>query len=508
MRNAQRTLEGSSSSSKIAGFAEVVERIIEVKEGIWSILVGTIVKEMDPKRRPRVNSSYGSCDAQSFLFPPGNVTGEAPVQESLRSHLFDSEKGDVLHLEDSSGRVEIVPMAIGEGEEEEQIFALDPNKVATGVVAAVIGKVCAENGVMHVHSVHFAGPPSGTLKSNSTCRKQMPEEPTLLLISGLGFGADCPTDISSGGSLALRREMLLEYLTHPRVGNGAFICRMIVAGGGVASSRQPEMGIGKVSHGGKTTKGNNFDAHGKSKGVNAAKSSKLAESLRDLDTFYSEVLSSGIPVDYIPGWHDPTNANWPQRPIHSCLLPHSCSFVDLFGRSTNPYEGIFSVGEDESAKMRVLGSDGLNVADLRRFLAMSSHSKMEHGLDGNNGTNGESAPVEETSSMDALHQSFRYGHMAPTGPDSLPTFPSSESDPFVMQTRPDIYFAGNCEKFEARLVDADGDEVDEVNAMAVDGEQSVSRLVCIPSFAECGEVVLVKLNTLECEVVSFRDVGA
>mmetsp|Transcript_18437 Transcript_18437/g.36618 ORF Transcript_18437/g.36618 Transcript_18437/m.36618 type:complete len:581 (+) Transcript_18437:105-1847(+) len=505
--NAQRTLDVSSSSSENVGSAEVVEQIIEVKEGVWSVLVGTIVKEMDPKRRPLVNSSYGSCDTQSFLFPSVNGSDKEPAQESLRSYLFDSEKGDVLHLEDSSGRVEIAPMEIGDDREEHN-FALDPNRVATGVVAAVIGKVSVEKGVMYVHSVHFAGPPVDALKLDRASNKQTSHEPTLLIISGLGCGADSPTDVSSGGSLALRREMLLEYLTQPKIGNGASFCRMIVAGGGVASPNQLERGNGEISNGGKTTKGNSHDDSGKSKSVNASRSSKLAESLRDLDIFFSEVLSSGIPVDYIPGWHDPTNANWPQRPIHSCLLPHSCSFVDLFGRSTNPFEGILSVGDDENANMRVLGSDGLNIADLRRFLAMSSSSKIEQN---NNVTNGDSTSVEGTSSMDALHQTFRYGHMAPTGPDSLPTFPSSESDPFVMQTRPGIYFAGNCEKFETRLVDVNGDEVDEVdeaNAMAVEGEQPVTRLVCVPRFAESGEVVLVKLNTLECEVVSFCDVRA
>ena len=39
---------------------------------------------------------------------------------------------------------------------------------------------------------------------------------------------------------------------------------------------------------------------------------RVASSLRELDLFLSELLASGIPVDYVPGWHDPTNASWPQ----------------------------------------------------------------------------------------------------------------------------------------------------------------------------------------------------
>lgn len=108
------------------------------------------------------------------------------------------------------------------------------------------------------------------------------------------------------------------------------------------------------------------------------------------------------------------------------------------------------------------------------------------------------------SSMDALNRTLVYGHVAPTGPDSLPTFPSSDTDPFVLTSRPDVYFAGNCEEFETRLVDGRGVEINDMPPK--DGSyHTVTRLVCIPSFALTGEVVLVKLRTLECEVLSFND---
>eukprot|EP00984_Skeletonema_dohrnii_P023025 scaffold12157_cov78-Skeletonema_dohrnii-CCMP3373.AAC.1 len=52
IQNAQQSLKDDGVDA-----ADVVERIIEVKEGALSILVGTIVKEMDPKRRPPVKST-------------------------------------------------------------------------------------------------------------------------------------------------------------------------------------------------------------------------------------------------------------------------------------------------------------------------------------------------------------------------------------------------------------------------------------------------------------------
>jgi len=151
--------------------------------------------------------------------------------------------------------------------------------------------------------------------------------------------------------------------------------------------------------------------------------------------------------------------------------------------------------------VKVLGSDGLNIADLRRFLTTStSETGMKDGEEGE----ATSDIVSASSCIDALNQTLNYGHIAPTGPDSLPTFPSSESDPFVLNTRPTVYFVGNCDEFETRLVDSNGDKIDKGAGKSDDGKD-VTRLVCVPSFALTGEVVMVKLKSLECEVLSFND---
>ena len=457
---------------------EVVDRIIGVKEGKLSILVGTIVKEMDPKRRPNVAAAYNDKDTCSFLFPEGMLADKVEgAQESLKSYLFDSKKGDVLHLEDESGRVELCADGGCEnGMDIDNVDGLDAHNVCTGVVAAVIGQVSADKGIMYVKSIHFAGAPSNDEskstedKFGSIVDEEQNGDPMMLLVSGLACGTDSPSDNQTGGSLALRREMLLEYLTNSKLGNGASVSRVVVAGGGIAPK-------------------SNAQADKENSNTNGSKSKKvkhettpMALSLRELDLYFSEILSSGIPVDYIPGWHDPTNANWPQRPIHSCLLPNSCSFVDLFQRSTNPYESVLG-GE------RVLGSDGLNVADLRRYLT--------DGV-----KNGDDEEVVAVSSIEALKQTLKYGHIAPTGPDSLPMFPSSECDPFILSRRPAVYFSGNSDKFETRLVSRYGEEVEN----GVDSKNS-TRLVCVPSFALTGEAVLVNLKTLDCEVISFNDVG-
>lgn len=477
----------------------VADKIIEVKEGVWSILVGTIVKEMDPKRRPPVESKYNNAtDAQTFLFPSDDGSRIKQI-ESLRSYLFDSKKGDVLHLEDESGRVELTP--------EEEVTdamsasknsnALDPNNVATGVVSAVVGKICATKGIFQVRSIHFASLPLPDVTTSRALNnddmqtvEELEEEPILLLVSGLGCGSDSPSDCETGASLALRREMLLEYLTDPILSNGASVCRVIIAGGGVSAYAKSLSDDGSRGSEKENNRKNCNNVAKLKSSKTSDSDSHMVYSLRDLDLYISELLSSGIPVDYIPGWHDPTNANWPQRPLHSCLLPLSCTFVDLFSRCTNPYEGNL---EHRDSSVRVLGSDGLNVADLRRFLAKRDSKEVEEDNDST-----------VLSCIDTLHQTLKFGHMAPTGPDSLPTFPSFESDPFVLNYRPDVYFVGNCDKFETRLVDVDGNEINE-NCDDLVAGKCATRLVCVPSFALTGEVVLIKLNSLECEVVSFND---
>ncbi|KAL7491879.1 hypothetical protein ACHAWT_005086 [Skeletonema menzelii] len=476
IQNAQQALKDDDN---VDADADVVERIIEVKEGALSILVGTIVKEMDPKRRPPVKATYTDASAQTFLFPSEDKKAEK--QEPLRSFMFDKEKGDALHLEDESGRVELTSDADG-GDEANNANSLDPNKVATGVVAAVVGKVDSGTGVMHVHSIHFAGPPPVEKVSKkeglrgASIENEEKNDPILLLVSGLGCGSDSPTDAETGASLSLRREMLLEYLTDPQLGDGSSICRVVVAGGGITAAvdtAEDKENTKKASSNNATkTKSGKYDS-----------TANITFSLGELDAYITEILSSGIPVDYIPGWNDPTNANWPQRPLHSCLLPKSVGFVDMFRRSTNPYES-------DCNGVKVLGSDGLNVADLRRFLPKNCDKVND----------GNEVKVTPSSSIDALHQTLNISHMAPTGPDSLPTFPSSETDPFVMTSRPAVYFVGNCDEFEARLVGEKGETID---TAAGDG---ATRLVCIPSFASTGEVVLVNLKTLECDVVSFKDV--
>ena len=75
---------------------------------------------------------------------------------------------------------------------------------------------------------------------------------------------------------------------------------------------------------------------------------------------------------------------------------------------------------------------------------------------------GQPVPLTE---MEALESTLRLRHVAPTGPDSLPTYPFVDSDPFVIKDGevPHLLFSGGCGSFETKVVEG-------------------VRLVCVPDF--------------------------
>lgn len=221
---------------------------------------------------------------------------------------------------------------------------------------------------------------------------------------------------------SLQRDMLLAYLQGFLTPNASKVCRVIVAG----CSTNPKDG-----------------AYGS----------------KEMDAFLSQICATGIPVDLIPGMDDPTTANWPQRPIHSSLIKETDAFGKTFlAKTPNPYAS-------EIGDKYVLGTDGRNVKDLVQYL---------RDVD---------SPVSE---MKALETTMQWGHICPTGPDSVPTMPHPASDPMILAYKPHIYFAGNCSEFATKIVDE-------------------TCLLCIPKFSISGTAVLVDLKTLGCELLRFDD---
>lgn len=81
-------------------------------------------------------------------------------------------------------------------------------------------------------------------------------------------------------------------------------------------------------------------------------------------------------------------------------------------------------------------------------------------------------------------------HICPTAPDTLRSFPFVESDPFIIEKAPHVYFAGNQKKYESEKI--------------IDNVGSVCHLLSIPSFRQTGTFVLLDLKTLESYPYTFK----
>jgi len=86
--------------------------------------------------------------------------------------------------------------------------------------------------------------------------------------------------------------------------------------------------------------------------------------------------------------------------------------------------------------------------------------------------------------LDILEGTLKFGHMAPTAPDTLACYPYADTDPFVLDGCPHVYFTGNAPSFQHRL------------SHGPQGQKTL--LVAVPRFCVTGSCVLVDLGTLEC----------
>lgn len=144
----------------------------------------------------------------------------------------------------------------------------------------------------------------------------------------------------------------------------------------------------------------------------------VVDAVKRLDLFLTELVQV-IDVDLMPGQNDPSNFVLPQKCFHHCMFPKSVPYKTL-NRVTNPYE--CNIGG-----VRILGSSGEPILDILRYSDIVE-------------------PIE------ALENCLKWGHMAPTAPDTLACYPYYDNDPFVIENCPHVLFAGNQKKFDTKVV--------------------------------------------------------
>ena len=416
------------------------------------IVIGTLFKEMDLRG--------------SVLDEFKDHNGISGGVQTL--HNFAS-KHDFLVLEDDSGRL---------GLGGDMIQALAPTTV-TGVVVAVKGYV-NEGGVFEVNGVVFPGQettpiPSSSASSSASSStsssasgmvpdKDQDTDKYLLLMSGLEMGATKRADPSSD----LAAQLLMDFVAGRLGGTedvrlASRVVRVIVAGNSVTEATVQV---------------------GKERFTGSKQQSEATLPMKQVDTLFASALGC-CPIELMPGAFDPTNLVLPQQPLHPCLLPHSARFTS-FTLATNPYEA-------KVDGVHVMGHAGQPVDDIARQTirvdgvpeSVTAEQRAEVETAGG---------VQGDEPLNILRNTLRWGHLCPTAPDTLPCYPFTDHDPFVIghdtATPLTVLFAGNQPTFASSLETSE------------DGRRTL--FVCVPSFRTTRQVVLVNLRTLVAREMSFQ----
>ncbi|KAG9404210.1 DNA polymerase delta subunit 2 [Aphanomyces cochlioides] len=202
--------------------------------------------------------------------------------------------------------------------------------------------------------------------------------------------------------------------------------------------------------------GNTLGKSTKDNSLPKASATAIAQPLEHIDALLS-TLTTTMPVDIMPGAFDPSNFTLPQQPLATCLFPRSM-YTTACHVITNPCQ--LSVDQ-----VRFFGTSGQNIDSIGMCCT---------GL----------SPIQGLSAM------LDWRHLAPTAPDILACYPMPQEDLFVIEEAPHVFFAGNQPQFESHVVEGEN-------------KQSI-RVVCVPSFAETGVVVLVNLRDLSCLPLTFQ----
>ncbi|EMR84361.1 putative dna polymerase delta small subunit protein [Botrytis cinerea BcDW1] len=352
-----------------------------------------------------------------------------------RRKYLSGDGEDEIMLEDESGRLRLIG------------GQLSKELLVTGCIVAVMGTENA-NGDFEVVDIKVPDLPPQEPRWEISGEKE--EEDTdmdtgkagrkkIALVSGLSFSG---TSAENSLEKALLTEYLLgESLDPSSQADVSKISRLIIAGNSIASD------LDSIAH---DTVGNTRKAQ-KKYGYDASAFNPAPTT--HFDNFLTELLPS-LPITLLPGPSDPANASLPQQPIHPAMFPQARAYcgsapsvigeereAGWFDTVTNPWEG-------EIEGWRVLGTGGQNVDDVFKYVEGEDRLRM----------------------MEAMW-----------------SYPFQDADPFIINTCPHIFFAGNQPSFDTASIEGpDGQTV---------------RLISIPSFEETGEIVLLDAETLEAEVV-------
>lgn len=412
-------------------------------------------------------------------------------------------------FEDESGRLRLTGSLLG------------TTQLATGAIIAALGTENS-NGDFEVIDIKVPDLPRQPNRwerdEASMKKKDTSGNGKIAFVSGLGITGTSSDNLA----LELLTDYLLGYTGSTGSSDASTISRLIIAGNSLGSSVTAEAAVSGTENTGAKKK-----AGPKKYGYDA--SAYNPSPITHFDAFLAEILPS-IPVTLMPGDADPANFSLPQQGIHRAMLPRARAYCagpttpdqenpepGWLDSVTNPWEG-------DVEGWRVWGSSGQNVDDVLRYLDFADDSP--------GGSGSASGDEDSDARVKIMEAMLRWRCGVPTAPDTLCTpppphrpihvppanktpgsYPFQSYDPFVLQSCPHIFFAGNQPRFKTAVVEGDsplkldGGDTEMTDVMEDETSGPRVRLLAIPRFCETGELVLVDAETLEVEVVRFGVYG-
>ncbi|KAJ1344969.1 hypothetical protein BSLG_000484 [Batrachochytrium salamandrivorans] len=311
----------------------------------------------------------------------------------------------------------------------------------TGVIAGLLGSE-NEDGEFQIIDVCYASfhpqPPLSIAGQD--------EGSWIALVSGLSLGGSDEYDI--------RYDLLSDFLTGES---------------GSDQDHQRAMHISRLLICGNTLKQLQVSAEARHKSRTKFGSGDTSEyegwTVDVADQFLASLCRS-LPVDVMSGPTDPVTSFLPQPSIHSSIF-RTAGHLTSLSMVTNPFTCMMD-------GVSVLADSGQSLDDLFRMTTIAQ-------------------------GVDLAGEILRWGHMAPTAPDTLLCHPFAQDDPLIITTRPHLQIVGNQPRFETKVVQLPGG----LDADGSTQQLDTTRIVLVPSFATTGTLVLVNLATLDCKTVEF-----
>lgn len=513
-------------------------RVLELQPGVPAVCVGIVYKNM--KLLPRFLDEYQSelvridagdddndevsgvvetapldrsGDAAAAVMHRGNeaeedVSNDGQTLAATDEHYSVCNSADELMLEDSSGRV--------------LLQGLDAERFCTGIVLGVYGTLLS-NGCIKVLRYAFSGDLRFTFVPRPLIRTASPCY--IAFVSGLNINiprGSGKEEHAAGARARASLELLVEFLCG-NTGNASLrakakcVSRLVIGGDSIAPTDELKLK--------KKVKLDPSDHVRLNDDKAQASTVTSAALMRQLDTLLERVVRT-VEVELMPGANDMSNAFQPQQPLHPLLLPKAGKHSTLrlvsnpFCFTAQPPAAVTAevevrseeCVESEAKKHKTEVADGVN------FFVTSGQN-----------INDVARESRFPTRLDTMCMVVVSGCACPTAPNTLFSYPFCNQDPFLFHHTPHCVVACDQPQFETRY--ATLEELHEETHRSFAGPASLSvrskekpsapfakdeenkavraeagvRLICVPSFARSGALVLVDVNssTLETSVVTF-----